>query len=228
MDLDLKVWKELAIKKQMLMRTVTDLLGLDAEASEEDIEAGIKKGVQQIADSAAIIAKMESDHKLAIAELQEKLEETTRSLSAAEATIATLEANQESLQNSFNAAKEANAAEVQGLKSKLDAKTRELKAVNTILGDTPENAAKKMKALNKKKHDATESAKRAERDLKNVTKEKRALQQELDAEKAKNEKLLKDAEGEMPAGDETADENIPAENGKKAGKKVGKKETMAA
>ena len=205
MELDLKIWKELAIKKQMLMRAVTDALGLSPEASEEEIEAGIRKGVKQIADTAAIVAKLASDHRLATGELQHKLEQAKGWLATAEARIADLAAEKDSLQNSFNAARDASAVEALNLKSQLEIKTRELKGINSVLGDSPENVAKKMKALNKKKHDATESYKRAETDLKNVTKEKRVLQQALDAEKEKTETLTKEVEAQKAATEESGE-----------------------
>jgi hypothetical protein len=39
--LDLKVWKELAIKKQILIKAATDALGLDPECSEEELRAAL-------------------------------------------------------------------------------------------------------------------------------------------------------------------------------------------
>jgi hypothetical protein len=36
-DIQLKVWKELAISKQMLMRMATDVLKLDPECTQEEL-----------------------------------------------------------------------------------------------------------------------------------------------------------------------------------------------
>lgn len=49
--IDIDVWKEIAISKQMLMRTASDALGLDPECSEEELKAALEDGLKQIADA---------------------------------------------------------------------------------------------------------------------------------------------------------------------------------
>lgn len=240
MDLDLKVWKELAIEKQMLMRTVTDALSLSPEASEAEIKEGITNGVKLIAEAQVTLNRLKSENKVAVADIQKRLDLVQSELTEARGIIETLKAEQGELEARLKVTREAGQAEALSLKTQLENRTRELKKINSILGDSPENAAKKIKALNKKKFDATEAQQRAERDLKNVKKEKRDLEQELEAEKAKVEKLEKDYE-ELQAsnkGDGDADESVgletkadagtsdeqgDANTGKKAGKKPAKK-----
>ena len=127
MELDVKIWKELAIKKQMLMRTVTDSLGLDPDAPDDELKEGILKGVQQIAETETTIAKLESKHRVALADLQEQLKKVQEHLSGAETAIEELKVEKSQLENTVAANRDANLAEVQGLKSQLEAKSKELK-----------------------------------------------------------------------------------------------------
>ena len=43
-DIQLKVWKDLAISKQILMGAATDALGLDAECSTEELKEALDRG----------------------------------------------------------------------------------------------------------------------------------------------------------------------------------------
>lgn len=148
MDLDLKVWKELAIEKQMLMRAVTDSLGLKPEASEAEIKEGILTGVKQIADAQVTLARLNSEHKVAMSDIKKQLDLVQSELTETKGIIIKLNEEKDDLENRLKATREAGQAEALSLKTQLESKTRELKKINSILGDTPENAAKKIKALN--------------------------------------------------------------------------------
>ena len=49
--LDLDVWKEIAIAKQILIKTATDALGLDPECSAADFKTALELGIKQITDA---------------------------------------------------------------------------------------------------------------------------------------------------------------------------------
>ena len=51
----LDVWKELAIHNQMLIRTVTDALGLDASAEDDELKAALQAGVKRIQDAQNLV-----------------------------------------------------------------------------------------------------------------------------------------------------------------------------
>ena len=46
-ELQLKVWKELAVSKQILMRAATDALGLDPECSSEELKEALAAAVEK-------------------------------------------------------------------------------------------------------------------------------------------------------------------------------------
>jgi colicin import membrane protein len=192
LDQDLRIWKELAIEKQMLMRTATDALGLDPECSDEELREGLAKGIKQIADAESTIKKARMEHASASATLQIKLADTQKALAQAEARIAELTAEKEASETSLTAARDSSQAETKVLKDQLDAKNKELKSINVALADTPANVVKKIKALNKKKHDETVARKKIEDELRNIKKDKRELQLKLDVETEKATALTED------------------------------------
>ena len=50
-DIQLQVWKDLAISKQILMGAATDALGLDAECSTEELKEALNKAIQRARDA---------------------------------------------------------------------------------------------------------------------------------------------------------------------------------
>jgi septal ring factor EnvC (AmiA/AmiB activator) len=205
LELDIKVWKELAIEKQMLMSAVTEALGLDDKASEEEIRNGILAGVEKIAKTESIIAAMRAEHEAAATALEEKLASECDKRSQFEQEVARLSEDLAALESKLEAVRVANQTETQNLKTQLETKNRELKNINNVLGDSPANTAKRMKSLNKKKHDETEARKRAESELKNVQKEVRSLKQEVESQKAKIEALEADSESDSESTSEKKD-----------------------
>ena len=189
MDTDLKIWKELAIEKQILMKTVTEGLGLPEDASEEEIRAGILAGVEQIKSTEATISALRAEHASATTEIEQKLESERKSRELADQHVLELKQTVEKLEATLDATSKSNQAEVAQLKSQVDAKNKELKNINNLLGDSPANMAKKMKSLNKKKFDESEARKRAEAELKNVQKELRESKKEIETQKARLDEL---------------------------------------
>ena len=78
--IDVDVWKEIAISKQMLIRTATDALGLDPECSEEEFKAALEKGLKEIAAADTKVATAKVEIQSTIDDLTEKLETAEKSL----------------------------------------------------------------------------------------------------------------------------------------------------
>ena len=50
-DIQLQVWKDLAISKQILMGAATDALGLDSECSTDELKIALNKAIQRARDA---------------------------------------------------------------------------------------------------------------------------------------------------------------------------------
>ena len=58
---DANVWKEIAIGKQILLKTVTDALGIEDACSEEELEVALAEGVRQISKAGSIVSQAKKD-----------------------------------------------------------------------------------------------------------------------------------------------------------------------
>ena len=167
-ELQLKVWKELAVSKQILMRTATDALGLDPECSSDERREALAKAVERTR-AAEVDAKRARDEtkaaKIALDKATSQYTETKTALDEAE--------------NRVIAGREANNATVKKVNAQLTEQRKALKAINTALADTPENVVKKLKALKKEKFDESTARKRAEAEALSLRKEKQNLQKRL-------------------------------------------------
>jgi chromosome segregation ATPase len=179
---DIDIWKELAISKQILLRTVTDALELDAECGEEELKIALAKGIQQIisAESTVTAAKKENEAKLSSMEARLKVSEGIRL--EHELTIGELKSQKAATEALLDTTRKTSELELKKATTQLEEKKKQLKAINVALADTPENVVKKVKSLNKKKFDDATAKKRLEDELRNLKKEKREL-------KGRNEKL---------------------------------------
>ena len=84
LELQLKVWKELAISKQVLMRTATDALKLDPNCSQDELKVALETFIRKISKADAEVVQAREQAKQAIAELEKKLAITERAQSVAE------------------------------------------------------------------------------------------------------------------------------------------------
>ncbi len=186
---DLKIWKELAIDKQMMLRTVTDALSLDPDCGEAELKTGLEKGITQIAEADALVRKANQENAAAIAAMEKKLAASEKARTESEAAFKALQAEKQVVDAQLVATKESGTAEAAKLNRQLDKKAKELKNINVALADTPANVVKKLKTLNKKKFEEAAARKRIEDELKNLKKGKRELQTKFDSTSAQSTKL---------------------------------------
>jgi chromosome segregation ATPase len=178
-ELQLKVWKELAISKQMLIRVVTDALKLDPNAKTEELRPAFEAAMNKVAQAEAEVAKAKEQAKAAIAEMEKKLASTAQAQAAAEAKVAELTAALEKANTQIVSDRAMAAAEIQKLKDRVNEKEKALKAINTALADTPENVLKKLKALKKEKQDEADARRQVENSFNTLRAEKQKLDQKL-------------------------------------------------
>jgi len=191
LELQLKVWKELAISKQMLMRAATDALKLDAECSQDELkkalEAVLKKNKE--ADTSVIMAQQEA--KQAIAVMERKVTTSAQAQLISDTTATELRATLDNATKQMAIERTAIAQEVQKLKDRLAEKEKALGAINTALADTPENVIKKMKSLRKEKQDESDERKKLEATFNTLRKDKQQQDKQLADAQANTTKLVK-------------------------------------
>jgi DNA repair exonuclease SbcCD ATPase subunit len=176
-DLQLKVWKELAISKQILMRAATDALKLDPECTQEELKQALEGALKKVAQADTDLFNAKEEAKVAISALEKKLAATEESLAVAQKAAAEARAAQDDAVLQMANQRAAAARELQKVKDRLAEREKALKAINTALADTPENLLKKMSALKKQKQEEADSRRQVESALNTLRAEKRTQDQ---------------------------------------------------
>lgn len=184
LELQLRVWKELAISKQMLMHAATDALKLDPDCSQEELKLALEAAIKRSIGADVDVSTAQEQANIAIAAVEKKLADSQKSLYVAEAAYAAALANQQKLQQQIIDGRSNTANEVNKLKERLVEKERALQAINTALSDTPENVVKKLKTLKKQKMDESDARKQAEENAATLRKDKSKLEQSVKELKA--------------------------------------------
>jgi colicin import membrane protein len=190
MEIQLKVWKELAISKQVLMRGAAEALKLDPECSQDELKIALEETLRKIAKADADVVAAREQARVAVAEIEKTLTLNQRLRAAAEATVAELRAEQEKLAREMAIERAAAAQELQKAKERVAEKDKALKAINTALADTPENVLKKMNTLKKQKQDEADARRDIEASLGTLRKEKQTQDKLLAGLRENSTKLL--------------------------------------
>lgn len=190
LELQLKVWKELAISKQVLMRTATDALKLDPNCTQEQLKEALESVIQKIAKSETHVAQVQAEAKNAIAAIEKQLAASEKAQAAAAATIEQLQAAQENTARDIIAERTGTSREIQRLKDRVIEQEKAMKAINTALSDTPENVLRKMNVLKKQKQDEAEARRAVESALNTMRADKRKQEQHTSEVLKDSTKLL--------------------------------------
>jgi hypothetical protein len=194
--MQLNIWKEMAISKQMLMLTATDALKLDENCSQEELRVALDDAIRRSIEADVDISRAEEQAKTAIAMMEKKLADSRKNVDVAKAAHAEALAAQQVIQQQISDERNSSAIEIKKLQETIAERDRALKAIKNALSDTPENIVKKLKTLKKQKLDEADARKEAEKVNLTLRKEKQAL-----------EKTIK----EMQAEAEQKDDSAPAE-----------------
>lgn len=179
LEMQLQVWKDLAVNKQMMMSAAAEALGLDSDCSVDELKLALDTAIERGKSADDRIRAAQEKADTAVAEMKEKLEASERARTATENQIAAAREAQEKAEHQAAAGREANAKELNRLKDQLAEKEKSLKAIKVALADTPENVVKKLKTLKKQKTDESTERKRAETELRQLGKEKQSLEQQI-------------------------------------------------
>ena len=189
-ELQLKVWKELAISKQMLMRTATDALKLDAECTQDDLKKALEAVIKKNKEADVSVSSAQDQAKQAIMAMERKVTASAQAQALSDATATELRGTLDNATKQMAIERTAIAQEVQKLKDRLAEKEKALGAINTALADTPENVIKKMKSLRKEKQDESDERKKLEATFNTLRKEKQTQDKQLADLQANTGKLV--------------------------------------
>ena len=176
----LRIWKDLAISKQMLMNEAATALKLKDDFTAEELKAAISTAVKRAREADTDMANTRKEAGEQIAEMEQTVKKTEKARKDAEAQRdEALEKQNQAEQQLSNGRKE-NAEALKKAKRQVEEKQKELKAINLALADTPENIVKKLKALKKQKLDENTARKQAEDANRQLKKENKTQKEELE------------------------------------------------
>jgi chromosome segregation ATPase len=172
LELQLKVWKELAISKQVLMRSAAEALKLSPDCTQEELKGALEGVTAKIAQAEAAVVETEKKTRLSLGVMEQKLAASVQSLATTEASLAEVRATYGNATNSMTIERASVVQEIQKLKDRVAERDKSLKAINSALADTPENVLKKMNVLKKQKQDEADARRQVEAALGTLRKEK--------------------------------------------------------
>ena len=189
-DIQLQVWKDLAISKQILMGAATDALGLDAACSTSELKAAMNKAIQQAKEADITIIKTREQAEKDVSEMKLQVIASEQARAEAEERIAGAVEARETSERQLAAGRSENAEAVKKARADVADKQNKLKAISKALADTPENVVKKLKTLKKQKMDEAKLRTQTESKLLATRKEKTKLEGEIEQRKSLMEQSL--------------------------------------
>ena len=179
LELQLEVWKDLAISKQMLIGAAAEALGIKSDCSMGDIKDAFEKATKRATDADAAISKAEQEASNTVAEMQAKVKQSDIAHSKAMEEAEVAHEAKLAAEHRVNAGREANSDALKKAKQEIADKDKSLKQIKKILHDSPENVIKKLKVLKKEKMDEGNLRKKAEEDARKQRKDKQKAEQEF-------------------------------------------------
>ena len=189
-DIQLQVWKDLAISKQILMGAATDALGLDATCTTDELKAAMNKAIQQAKDADITVVTTREQAERDIAEMKQLVADSDQARIEAEVKVDAAVKSRETAERQLAVGRTENTEALKKARADVMEKQNKLKAISKSLADTPENVVKKLKTLKKQKLEDTRLRTLTEGKLQSTRKEKVKLETELENRKSLNEQSL--------------------------------------
>ena len=183
-DVQLKVWKDLAISKQILMGAATDALGLNAECTTAELKTALSEAIKRAREADITIQETRSHAEQQVSEFSQRAETAERARGEAETQVAAALETQQQAERQLSAGKADNAEALKKARAEVTDKQNRLKAISKALADTPENVVRKLKTLKKQKMDEAKLRTQAESRLLKMRKEKSTLEAEVESQKS--------------------------------------------
>ncbi len=175
----LRIWKDLAIGKQMLMNEAASALKLKDDFTAEDLKESLELAVKRARDADDDIQRAREAATASVAEMERTVKATEKQRLEAENQRDAARIEQEAAEQALATGRKDNAEALKKAKRQVDDKQKELKAINLALADTPENTVKKLKTLKKQKLDEANARKLAEDSNRKLKKETKEQKEEL-------------------------------------------------
>jgi colicin import membrane protein len=182
-DIQLQVWKDLAISKQILMGAATSALGLSSDCTTSELKEALNQAIQRAKDADISILATREKTDMEVADMAQQVADSNKARESAEAQIAIAEKARETSERQTAIGKTENSETVKKARAEVADKQAQLKAISKALADTPENVVKKLKTLKKQKLDESKAKAQAEAKLLSVRKEKTKAEAELETQK---------------------------------------------
>jgi len=189
-DIQLQVWKDLAISKQILMGAATDALGLDSACTTDELKSAMNKAIQQAKDADITIVTTREQAEKDIAEMKQQVADSEQARIEAEEKVAQALKVRETAERQLAAGRAENAEALKKARAEITDKQSKLKAISRALADTPENVVKKLKTLKKQKLEESRLRTQTETKLQASRKDKAKLEAEIENRKSLNEQSL--------------------------------------
>lgn len=183
-DVQLKVWKDLAISKQILMGAAANALGLDAECSTTELKAALDQAIERARDADIKIQEIRSQAEQQVNEYKQRAEAAEQATSEAEDKVEAALKAREQAERQLASGKADNAEALKKARVEVTDKQNKLKAISKSLADTPENVVRKLKTLKKQKMEEARLCAQAESRLQSMRKEKSQLEADLETKKS--------------------------------------------
>ena len=176
----LRIWKDLAISKQVLMNEAAQALKLKDDFTADDLRGSLDLAIKRAQDADASIAESRNRASEEIGKMQVEVKSIIKSRTDAESQRDAAIAEKEASEQALAIGRKDNAEALKKAKRAVEDKQKELKAINTALADTPENIVKKLKTLKKQKLDEATARKNAEDANRKLKKENKQQKEELE------------------------------------------------
>lgn len=176
----LRIWKDLAISKQVLMNEAAQALKLQDDFTADDLRGALDLAIKRAQDADASIAESRNRASEEIGKMQVEVKSIIKSRTDAESQRDAAIAEKEAAEQALAIGRKDNAEALRKAKKAVEDKQKELKAINIALADTPENIVKKLKTLKKQKLDEATARKNAEDANRKLKKENKQQKEELD------------------------------------------------
>ena len=182
-DIQLQVWKDLAISKQILMGAATDALGLNAECTTSELKEALQQAIQRAKEADIEIIKVRGQAEQEVTEMKARVKLSDQQRLETEEKIAAAEKTSEIATRQLTVGRAENAEALKKARADVTDKQNKLKAISKALADTPENVVKKLKTLKKQKLEESKLRTQSESKLQKTRKEKTKLEAELETQK---------------------------------------------
>jgi hypothetical protein len=185
--IQLKAWKDLAISKQILMLATTKALGLTPECSTEELQSALDQAIKRTNEADIKVADMRAQTDNELAAMKALVKGSEAALAEAQERVVEITNARAEIETQLAIRKSEYAKALQEAKAEVADSHKRVKAISSVLADTPENVIKKLKTLKKQRLDDARIREQIEIKLRTTSKEKSDLEKKVETQSARLE-----------------------------------------